>query len=157
MAPSSPHKPSDPLLGGQPKLNNEPSSPPLSPATQTAIKALTLIRIVTGAACLVAPRFTCALFKYPVPAEQALLVRMFGVRDAMFGALLITAEDKAAQDGGKREMRRAIWAGIATDVVDMGSLALGVAMGQVGKTAAGLLGAGAVGAVGLGAIALRGL
>ncbi|CAO2655765.1 Nn.00g045680.m01.CDS01 [Neocucurbitaria sp. VM-36] len=102
MAPSSLHGPNDPLLGAQSKLmNNDPNSPPLSSTTLTAIKALSLIRIATGAACLVAPRFTCALFKYPVPAEQALLVRMFGVRDAVFGELLITAEDKTAPDGGR--------------------------------------------------------
>lgn len=132
-------------------------SPPLSSTSQIAIKALSVIRIATGAACLVAPRFTCGLFRYTVPAEQAVLVRMFGVRDAIFGELLVTAEDKGRDDGGRREIRRAIWAGIAADVVDIGSLVFGVAMGQVGKTTGGLLGACAVGALGLGALGLRGL
>ena len=54
-------------------------------------------------------------------------------------------------------MRRAIWAGIAFDMMDIGSLAFGVAMGQVGKTTGGLLGAAAIGAIGLGALGLRGM
>lgn len=103
MAPLSPHNPNEPLLGGQSKLmKTDPGSPPLSTTTQTVIKALSFIRIATGAACLIAPRFTCALFKFPVPAEQTLLVRMVGARDAVLGELLITAEDKTAHDGGRR-------------------------------------------------------
>ena len=92
----------DPLLGGSPKLMSDSSSQALSPATQTAIKVLSFVRIATGAACLLAPRFTCALFRYNVPAEQDLLVRMIGARDVLFGELLITAEDKGRGDGGRR-------------------------------------------------------
>ncbi|KAJ4371180.1 hypothetical protein N0V83_004396 [Neocucurbitaria cava] len=102
MAPSSPDKPNDPLLGAQSKLtDNNPSSPYSSPTPRTAIKVLHLLRIASGLACLIAPQYTCALFKYRVPAEQALLVRMFGVREVVFGELLTSAEDKDAPDGGK--------------------------------------------------------
>jgi hypothetical protein len=48
-------------------------------------------------------------------------------------------------------------AGIAADVVDIGSLAFAVTMGQLGKDTGGLLGAAAVGAIGLGLVGLRGL
>jgi hypothetical protein len=41
---------------------------------------------------------------YKVPAEQALIVRMVGARDVMFGELLITAEDKTKEDGGRRQV-----------------------------------------------------
>tara|TARA_R110002003_G_scaffold70_26_gene6560 strand:- start:11979 stop:12167 length:189 start_codon:yes stop_codon:yes gene_type:complete len=56
-----------------------------------------------------------------------------------------------------REIRRAIWAGIAADVVDLGAIVFGVAMGQVGRTTGVLLGAAAVGAIGLGTVGLRSL
>lgn len=94
MSQSSHKTPSDPLLGCTSKLNSDPPPRGLSLTTRTTIKALSIIRIATGAACLLAPRFTCAIFKYNVPAEHALLVRMFGVRDAVLGELLITADDE---------------------------------------------------------------
>ncbi|KAF2830570.1 hypothetical protein CC86DRAFT_163193 [Ophiobolus disseminans] len=147
----------DPLLGSSPKLTSDRALQPISPTTQAIVKVLTLIRVVTGAACLVAPRYTCALFRISVPAEQAIVVRMVGIRDVVFGGLLITAEDKDSGDGGRREMRRAIWAGIAVDAVDIASLAFGVAVGQIGNATGGLLGAAAVGALGLGAVGLGGL
>lgn len=102
MASSVSRSSEDPLLGGPSKVMEDPRSPAVSPTSQTAIKALGVIRIVTGAACIVAPRFTCALFRYPVPAEHSVLVRMFGARDAVLGELLMTAEDKRAADGGRR-------------------------------------------------------
>lgn len=55
------------------------------------------------------------------------------------------------------EMRRVLWAGIAADAVDIGSLAYAVAMGQIGRATGGLLGAAAIGALGLAAVGLRGL
>ena len=164
--------PTEPLLGDPLKPMSDAPPQALSSTTRTAIKALSIVRILTGAACIIAPRFTCALFRYNVPAEQTLLVRMFGVRDTVFGELLITAEHNEKKDCGRRqvpqvqaestltvarELRRAIWAGIAADVVDIGSLAFGVAMGQVGKATGGLLGAAAVGAIGLAAVGLLGL
>lgn len=56
-----------------------------------------------------------------------------------------------------REIRRALWAGIATDAVDIGSVALGFAMGHYGKTTGGLLGAAAAGSLLMGVMGLRGL
>jgi hypothetical protein len=102
MASTSLHNSTDPLLGSALKSEDNSSAIPLSTTTQTVVKALSAIRIATGAACLLAPRFTCALFKYNVPVQQALIVRMVGSRDAMLGAILITAEDKNHTDGGRR-------------------------------------------------------
>ena len=68
----------------------------------TAIKVLAIIRIATGAACLIAPRFTCALHNYNVEPEYLLLVRMMGVREGVVGGLLLTAEDREREDGGRR-------------------------------------------------------
>lgn len=98
--PSSHQTATDPLLGGSRKADNDPSPQALSSTTQMTVKALSIIRIATGAACLVAPRFTCGLFLYNVPAEHALLVRMFGIRDGVLGELLLTAEDRKL--GGRR-------------------------------------------------------
>ena len=130
---------------------------PLSASTQYAIKALSYMRIATGAACLIAPQFTCALFRYNIPAGSALLVRMVGARDGVLGELLLTAEDKNAPDEGRREMSRAIWTGIAADAIDIGSLAYAVAKGHAAKSTGALFGAGAVVFIGLGAMGLRGL
>ncbi len=148
---------SKPLLEQRAALTDDHTSAPLSAPTKLVIKTLSIIRIATGAACLVAPRFTCALFRYPVPAKQAMLVRMFGIRDAVLGELLITARDEDAHDGGKREIRRALWAGITADVVDIGIVMYALAIGDIGRATGGLLGAAAVGALGLGAWGLRGL
>jgi hypothetical protein len=147
----------NPLINSPLKPKSEPSNNPLSASTQYAIKALSYFRIATGAACLIAPQFTCALFRYNVPVGSALLVRMVGARDAVLGELLLTAEDRSAPDGGRREMRRAIWTGIAADAVDIGSLAYAVAKGHAGKPTGALFGAGAVVFMGLGAMGLRGL
>ncbi|KAJ4991999.1 hypothetical protein SVAN01_02594 [Stagonosporopsis vannaccii] len=145
------------LLNPTLKKKTEYSNEPVSAATLWAIKALSYMRIATGAAVLVAPQFTCALFKYNVPVGSALLVRMVGARDGVLGELLLTAEDKNAPDGGRREIRRALWTGIAADAIDIGSLAYAVAKGHVGKPTGGLFGAGAVVFIGLGALGLRGL
>lgn len=151
------HKETNPLLKAGIDTTAESSNKSVSASTLWATKALSYARIATGAACLVAPQFTCALFKYNVPIGSALLVRMVGARDLAMGELLLTAEDKDAPDGGKREMRRAIWTGLAADVIDIGSLAYAVAKGHAGKPTGGLFGAGAVVFIGLGTWGLRGL
>lgn len=104
MAPSATHNDNEPLLNGPHKAGSEIPVAPLSSTTQTAIKALSVIRIATGVACVFAPIFTCGLFKYAVPVEHSLLVRMFGVRDFVMGELLITAEDKKSPDGDRRSV-----------------------------------------------------
>jgi hypothetical protein len=151
------HTDTSPLLNKGSRPTTESSDKPVSASTSYAIKALAYTRIAAGAACVIAPQFTCTLFKYNVPIGSALLVRMFGARDAVIGELLLTAQDKNAPDGGRREMRRALWANIAADAFDIGSVAYAVAKGHVGKSTGGLLGAGAMVFIGLGAWGLRGL
>jgi len=97
----------EPLLGSSSKLYSDPSLHDLSLTTRTTIKVLSIIRIATGAACLVVPRFTCDIFKYNVPAEHALLVRMFGARDAVLGELLMTAENEKV--GNRRQVDQESW------------------------------------------------
>lgn len=79
-----------------------PPSPPLSPTLVTATKVLSIVRIATGGACFFAPRLTCSLHDYYVPAPYALLVRMMGAREAINGGLLFTAINGKESDGGKR-------------------------------------------------------
>jgi hypothetical protein len=98
--PSEPSS-SDPLLASSSKLKRDGGIQTLSPTTRTSIKALTFFRIATGAACLFAPRFTCAVFLYKVPVEQAWLVRFIGARDVVFGERLITT-DGIESDNGRR-------------------------------------------------------
>jgi hypothetical protein len=103
-----PHPPeptsSDPLLASSSKLKSDGAIQTRSPTTRTAIKALTFFRIATGAACLFAPRFTCAVFLCNVPVEQAWLVRFIGARDIVFGERLITTDD-IESDHGRRQVR----------------------------------------------------
>jgi hypothetical protein len=65
-------------------------------------RALSIIRIATGVACFFAPQFTCGTHGYDVPDAYTLLVRMMGAREAINGGLLLTAEDKEANDGGRK-------------------------------------------------------
>lgn len=151
------HNETNALLKAESKSTTEPTNGSVPADTLWATKALSYMRIATGAACLIAPQLTCALFKYNVPIGSALIVRMGGARDIVMGELLLTAEDKNAPDGGRREMKRAIWTGLAADAMDVGSLVYAVAKGHVGRPTGGIFGFGAVVFMGLGAWGLRGL
>jgi hypothetical protein len=136
---------------------NEQHAAPLSKTATTSIQALSILRLAVGAACTIAPRFACGLFYFPIPAAYAVMPRLFGVRDVALAELLYTAEDKNSPNGGRREIKRALWAGIGCDVVDIASLAFGVATGTVGKAPAAIIGGGAVAFIGLAALSFRGL
>jgi hypothetical protein len=155
MPPSSTtHNQSEPLIPS--KLSAEHVEP-LSYTTTTAIKALSVARIALGASTIIAPRWTCALFQFPIPASVSILARLFGVRELVLGELLITAEDKGSPTGGRRELRRTLLANLGTDTVDVCSVVFAVATGTIGRVPGALFGAGAVVALGLGGLGLRGL
>ena len=128
-----------------------------SSAIRIAINVLSVIRIATGAACLIAPRFTCAQHEYDLPVEHAFAVRMMGIREGVNGGLLLTAGDQEYTLAGKREIRRAVWAGMIADATDIVSLTYGFTNGQVGKTTALIIGGAAVGAITLAKFILNGL
>jgi hypothetical protein len=96
-----------------------------------------------GGACVIAPQTTCEIFFYPVPAAFSILPRLFGIRDLLLGALLVTAEDKNVPSGGRRELRRTLWANIVADSVDVISIVLSLAQGNLGRLPAAALGGGA--------------
>jgi hypothetical protein len=156
MAPSSiTQDQTSPLLA--PKLVNTQPISPLSKSTSTAIHTLAILRIGIGAASLIAPRWTFGLFQVAVPQASSTIVRLYGVRDVILGELLYTAEDKRAPDGGRREIKRALWSNIAADAVDICSVGFAVATGSMGRLPGALVVGGAALGVGLGALGLRGL
>ena len=155
MPPSSTtHSQSEPLIPS--KLSAEHAEP-LSYTTSTAIKVLSLVRIALGAATFIAPKWTCALFQFPIPVSASVLARLFGVREIILGELLITAEDKGSPAGGRRELRRTLLANLGADTVDICSVGFAVATGAMSRVAGALFVGAALGLVGLELIGLRGL
>jgi hypothetical protein len=138
------------------KLLNEQAEP-LTKASSSAIKALSILRFALGTTAAIAPRFTCGLFMLPVPAGVSVMTRLVGAGDLVLGELLITAEDKNSADGGRREIKRALWAGIGADCVSLASFAFELASGTVGRAPALLFAGGAAATIGLSALGMRGL
>lgn len=124
------------------------------PIAKTTITALGAIRAVAGAGLLIAPVFIGKLFHVPVTAQSALLARAVGTRDLVLGELLLTA-DKDTKD--RKEVKRALWAGVSTDALDVGATVFALATGQLTRTGAGLFGGGATAFLLLGMIGLRSL
>ncbi|KAF2001889.1 hypothetical protein P154DRAFT_618968 [Amniculicola lignicola CBS 123094] len=154
MAPPSLSHQSEPLL--PPKLmNDHPET--LSPTSANVLKAFSVMRVALGAALIVAPRWSCALFQLPIPAAYLVLSRLVGIRDVALGELLFTAEDKTGPDGGRREIKRALWANIATDTADVAAVAYAFAVGNMGRAPAAMLGGGGILYMLLGTVVLRGL
>jgi hypothetical protein len=126
----------------------------LKPIAKGTIAALGVVRAFAGAGLLLAPQFIGKLFHVPVTAQAALLARATGSRDLILGELLLTA-DGTTKD--RKEVKRALWAGLATDALDIGATAFALASGQLGRTGAGLFGGGAAALFLLGVIGLRSL
>ncbi|KAH7135136.1 hypothetical protein B0J11DRAFT_517706 [Dendryphion nanum] len=155
MAPPNlaPSDQTEPLL--PPKLVNNYKEEPLSPLTSGLIKSLSLLRAVLGAATVIAPQWICKLFLIPVPATLTILPRLFGIREVIIAELLISAEDKENPNRGRREIKRALWANIAADSLDICSVLFGLATGTFGPAPAAMLGCGAATAVALGIAAQK--
>ncbi|EMD92175.1 hypothetical protein COCC4DRAFT_129791 [Bipolaris maydis ATCC 48331] len=148
---SSTPKQKEPLLPE--KHANEPE--PVNSISNAAIKAIAVLRIGLGVTCLVAPHFGGTLFEMDVPAAYSSLTRMFGGRDLVLGVLLLTAGDNKLPDGGRHEIRRALWSGIATDVIDIYSGLIEFATGtSSGASAAYFVFSGSVAAI-IGTVDLR--
>ncbi|KAF2802249.1 uncharacterized protein BDZ99DRAFT_207134 [Mytilinidion resinicola] len=148
---SSPKSQTSPLLPPTSKdhLSNTPNR-----LTQGAINVLSITRLVAGTACVIAPGFTTGLFRIPVSGQALILPRIFGVREGVLAELLWTAEGTQSD---KWELKRALWAGVAADTLDVASCAFGLATGALSRPAAGLFGGGATIFLALGAIGLRGV
>lgn len=118
------------------------------------MNALGLIRAGVGVACLIAPQFTCGLFRLPITAQTAFIARIVGSREIVLGDLTFTAK-KDQKD--RTDVRRLLQANFAADVMDVGALAYAFTTGMVSKTGLGLFGSGAVVFVGMAAAGLRSL
>jgi hypothetical protein len=122
------------------KLKNyQPASEPLTPIAFYTTKAFGYARIGLGAASLLAPRFTCGLFKFLISNETATVVRLFGVRGVALGGILVTADDKTLLDGGRRELRRVLWANVGCDMMDICSIGVAVTSGHIDQLPGALL------------------
>jgi len=131
------------------KLTNyQHASEPLTPTAFYAIKTLSYARIFLGVASLLAPHFTCGLFKLSISNESATVVRLFGVRGVALGGLLVTAN-------GKTELRRLLWANVGCDMTDVCSLAFAVISGHMDWLPGALLVGGAVMCVDMGLLGLK--
>jgi hypothetical protein len=91
-----------------------------------------------------------------VSGQALILPRLFGARDGVLGELLWTAE-REGEHNDRRELKRALWAGVAADGLDIASCAYAVATGTLSRQAGALLGGGAVVFLVLGIVGLRGV
>jgi hypothetical protein len=109
----------------------------VKPIPKKTITALGAVRAVSGAGLLVAPIFIGKLFHVPITAQSSLIARAVGTRDIVLGELLLTADAKSKD---RNEVKRALWAGVATDALDVGATVFALATGNISKTGAGLFG-----------------
>ena len=114
-------------------------------------------RAITGVAILIAPQFCGRLFRIPITAQSALLARGMGSRDIALGGVLLAANNSIASPGGNREVQRALYAGLAIDLMDIGATTFAFATGQLGRFGAGMFGSAAASCAMLGIIGLRSL
>jgi hypothetical protein len=117
------------------------------------ITFLSTARIGFGTLSFLAPSSTLSLFRVspvPVPGSAILATRMFGIRDAVLGALLYTADNPAA-------VRRALIAGAVVDGIDAMACVYGVMNGDIEMLGADLVGGGALVFLAMGFWGLRGL
>ena len=129
------------------------------------VSALAIARMLFGGSTLLFPHHVAPFFGIPLAAQTTIVARLFGIRDFILGGLVWTAraDDKAAsksaasQEGNRRELRRALVAGILTDAVDLCSAVVGVLDGTLEGPAIGWVAGGAAAMLALGVVTLRGL
>jgi hypothetical protein len=159
-------------------MPSKPDTEPLLPNTAVAppsgtavglVNALSWLRVVAGASCIVAPVFTGRLFQFAVaPASMhAVTLQLFGVRDFAVGELTWFVrprgasrpggEDKARPrtEGERQELRRVLWANVGLDTLDLAVLAFAYSRGVIAGPAFLCVGGGAAAFAALGGLALR--
>jgi hypothetical protein len=108
------------------------------------LKILATARLVVGASSWLLPYHASRVFALlTLPPQTTIAMRLFGVRDAMLGALLLTA-------GTEAERSRIVLAGLVVDGIDVLSSLVGFGMGEQEPEVAGMVGVGAAILVGLG-------
>ena len=112
------------------------------------ISILASMRVGFGAFSFLAPSTTLSLFQMPISSSALVATRMFGVRDAVLGGLLWTAESPAS-------VRRALIAGAVVDGIDALAAAYGLWQGDMDMLATDLVGGGAIVFFAMGLYGLR--
>lgn len=59
------------------------------------IKITAALRVISGTACLLAPKLIGEVSRLSIAPQDLILARLFGVRDTILGVLLWTAKDAA--------------------------------------------------------------
>ncbi|KAF2756549.1 hypothetical protein EJ05DRAFT_487436 [Pseudovirgaria hyperparasitica] len=129
-----------------------------SKLTTNTINTLAVMRGLIGIGSMIAPIPVGSLFGLGrLSPGGALVMRLAGSRDLAAAGLLWTAKQDGTTEVEKSEVRRALWAGIAIDAMDVGSTLLLLGQGGIRGRFAGLFIAGGVGFVGMAGIGLRGI
>jgi hypothetical protein len=136
-----------------------------TPFTVGVVNGLSYLRAIAGFSCIIAPTFTGKLFQIPIVANStnSILLRLFGVRDAVIGELLWTVRPRsgewtkslAAAHAEQKELKRILWANVATDGLDLACIAFALSKGALSKPAAACVGGGAATFLVMGLIALK--
>ena len=152
--------PKDPFIAP----TNNPNPPP-STITTATLRTLSVLRLVAGTAALLAPTTTGKLFLIPTIAPRSMAayqLRLFGIRDAVIGGMLYCALPKGTEQveewkesgRGRMELRRAVWANVVTDAVDIVVTGLAMANGGIGRAGGLCVGGAAVGFLVMGLVGL---
>lgn len=112
------------------------------------ITLLTNVRLAVGAVNFLVPSSVAKLMGHPAPASSVISNRLWASRDGILAVMLLSASSEES-------VRLALIGGLAADVLDVLSVALGLWDGSVGTTLAMGLGGGAMAFVGLGLAALN--
>jgi hypothetical protein len=116
---------------------------------ETAVKNLSLLRTVVGAAAWLTPNLAGKAFMLDVDGnpQAPYLARLFGIRDVVLGAATPQLSGQAR--------RKLLVAGLACDAADTAAALLGARAGYFSKLTGALLAAPAIAAVGMGLVALQ--
>lgn len=149
------------------------SSSTLSVTSQLAVKTLASTRMLVGAGCLLIPAISSRFFGIGLEAPSRIFARLFGIRDLVLGAYLLTSYIEYTSSGSgsaialtpaagqsywlSRELRRALCIGLICDSVDVCSSILCIWEGNLSGRAIPLIGGGAAAFASLGVVGLRSL
>jgi hypothetical protein len=128
-------------------------SQPSDPIAQPAIAFLGLGRAAFGIATIVIPIASCDLFRIPISISTTMIARMFGAREAAIGLLLWSAENDRQKQ--TKELKRALWAGVAVDAMDVVCCTYAFATGQLDSIGFGMLSGAAVSLVAIGLLTMQ--
>jgi hypothetical protein len=154
MTTKSSNTPSAPLLSKSP----EPTLAPASPFAVGLVNCLGYFRAGLGFCAILAPTTVGKIFLTPIAVHstESTLLRLVGVRDLVIGELTWFVRPRPSHGQSERgELRRVIYANMATDTLDLACLAFAAYKGAIPRPAAGIIGGGAAAFLGMGLLALR--